>query len=43
MIKTVFITGADKGLGFSLTQRCLNAGAHVFAGKYERIVTCPAC
>lgn len=34
MIKTVFITGTDKGLGFSLTQRFLNEGAHVFAGQY---------
>lgn len=35
MIKTVFITGADKGLGFSLTQRFLAAGIRVFAGQYE--------
>ncbi len=35
MIKTVFITGADKGLGFSLVQRFLRAGAHVFAGLHQ--------
>jgi NAD(P)-dependent dehydrogenase (short-subunit alcohol dehydrogenase family) len=35
MIKTVFITGADKGLGFSLTQRFLAEGIRVFAGQYE--------
>jgi NAD(P)-dependent dehydrogenase (short-subunit alcohol dehydrogenase family) len=34
VIKTVFITGADKGLGFSLTQRFLKEGARVFAGQY---------
>jgi NAD(P)-dependent dehydrogenase (short-subunit alcohol dehydrogenase family) len=35
MIKTAFITGADKGLGFSLTQRFLNEGVRVFAGLYQ--------
>jgi NAD(P)-dependent dehydrogenase (short-subunit alcohol dehydrogenase family) len=35
VIKTVFITGADKGLGFSLVQRFLHEGAHVFAGQYD--------
>jgi NAD(P)-dependent dehydrogenase (short-subunit alcohol dehydrogenase family) len=30
----VFITGADKGLGFSLTSRFLQAGWQVFAGIY---------
>jgi NAD(P)-dependent dehydrogenase (short-subunit alcohol dehydrogenase family) len=35
MIKTVFITGADKGLGFSLVQQFLRAGVHVFAGQYQ--------
>ena len=35
MIKTVFITGADKGLGFSLVQRFLREGVHVFAGQYQ--------
>ena len=35
MIKTVFITGADKGLGYSLAQRFLRAGAHVFAGQHQ--------
>ena len=34
MIKTVFITGADKGLGFSLSQRFMREGALVFAGQY---------
>ena len=33
MIKTVFITGADKGLGFSLVQRFLREGVRVFAGQ----------
>ena len=35
MIKTIFITGADKGLGYSLAQRFLRAGAHVFAGLHQ--------
>lgn len=35
MIKTVFITGADRGLGFSLAQRFLKAGVRVFAGQYD--------
>ena len=35
MIKTVFITGADKGLGYSLSQRFLRSGAHVFAGQHQ--------
>jgi len=35
MIKTIFITGADKGLGYSLAQRFLRAGAHVFAGQHQ--------
>lgn len=35
MIKTVFITGADKGLGFSLVQQFLRAGVQVFAGQYQ--------
>ncbi len=35
MIKTAFITGADQGLGFSLTQRFLRAGTRVFAGQYQ--------
>ena len=34
MTETVFITGADKGLGFALTTRFLAAGFHVFAGAY---------
>src|SRR5258707_161653 len=32
MITTAFITGADKGLGFSLVRRFLRAGVRVFAG-----------
>jgi NAD(P)-dependent dehydrogenase (short-subunit alcohol dehydrogenase family) len=35
MIKTAFITGADKGLGLSLVQRFLKEGIHVFAGQYD--------
>ncbi len=35
MIKTVFITGADKGLGLSLVQRFLQEGTRVFAGQYQ--------
>jgi len=35
MIKTVFITGTDKGLGLSLVQRFLREGVHVFAGQYH--------
>jgi len=34
MTETVLISGADKGLGFSLTSRFLQAGFHVFAGIY---------
>ena len=35
MIKTAFITGADKGLGFSLTKRLLREGMRVFAGQHH--------
>jgi NAD(P)-dependent dehydrogenase (short-subunit alcohol dehydrogenase family) len=35
MSETVFITGADKGLGFSLAERFLRGGFHVFAGQYS--------
>lgn len=35
MIKSVIITGADKGLGFSLVQQFLRAGVRVFAGQYQ--------
>jgi NAD(P)-dependent dehydrogenase (short-subunit alcohol dehydrogenase family) len=34
MTQAVLITGADKGLGFSLTWRFLREGFRVFAGKY---------
>jgi NAD(P)-dependent dehydrogenase (short-subunit alcohol dehydrogenase family) len=34
MQKTVFITGADKGLGLSLVRRFVQGGFHVFAGDY---------
>ena len=34
MSETVFITGADKGLGFSLVDRFLRDGFQVFAGAY---------
>jgi NAD(P)-dependent dehydrogenase (short-subunit alcohol dehydrogenase family) len=34
MQKTVFITGADKGLGLSLVRRFGQGGFHVFAGDY---------
>jgi NAD(P)-dependent dehydrogenase (short-subunit alcohol dehydrogenase family) len=32
MAETVFITGANRGLGFSLAERCLRGGFQVFAG-----------
>src|SRR5689334_6036765 len=35
MVETVFITGADKGLGFALAERFLRAGLHVFAGVHS--------
>jgi NAD(P)-dependent dehydrogenase (short-subunit alcohol dehydrogenase family) len=35
VIKTVFISGADKGLGFSLAGRFLQEGTQVFAGQYH--------
>jgi len=35
MAETVFISGADKGLGFALTTRFLRAGFRVFAGAYS--------
>lgn len=34
MAETVFITGADKGLGFSLVEKFLGEGFRVFAGRY---------
>jgi NAD(P)-dependent dehydrogenase (short-subunit alcohol dehydrogenase family) len=34
MIQTIFVTGADKGLGFSLVERFLRNGDRVFAGIY---------
>ena len=33
-MKTVFITGADRGIGFAFCQVFLNAGWHVIAGRY---------
>jgi NAD(P)-dependent dehydrogenase (short-subunit alcohol dehydrogenase family) len=33
-LKTVFITGTDKGLGLELAQRFLEGGFFVFAGQY---------
>src|SRR5512145_1594517 len=36
MEKTVCITGADHGLGFSLVKRFLEAGWKVFAGQYQK-------
>ena len=35
MMGTVFITGADKGLGFSLAEKFLSEGFRVFAGQYS--------
>jgi NAD(P)-dependent dehydrogenase (short-subunit alcohol dehydrogenase family) len=35
MAESVFITGADKGLGFSLTQAFMRAGWRVFVGQYD--------
>jgi NAD(P)-dependent dehydrogenase (short-subunit alcohol dehydrogenase family) len=35
MTKTVVITGADSGLGFSLVKRFLQGGYRVFAGMYR--------
>ena len=34
MEKTVYITGADRGLGFALAQKFLDEGYTVFAGRY---------
>lgn len=34
MKKTVYITGADRGLGLALTKEFLNSGYKVFAGRY---------
>jgi len=34
MALTAFVTGADRGLGFALTERMLENGWHVFAGRY---------
>jgi NAD(P)-dependent dehydrogenase (short-subunit alcohol dehydrogenase family) len=31
-VKTTFISGANRGLGFSLAKLCLESGNHVFAG-----------
>jgi NAD(P)-dependent dehydrogenase (short-subunit alcohol dehydrogenase family) len=34
MEQTVFVTGADKGLGHSLVDKCLQANFRVFAGRF---------
>ena len=34
MDKNVFVSGADRGLGFSLCEELLNAGWKVFAGQF---------
>lgn len=34
MIRTVLVTGADRGLGFGLCSRLVQQGWHVFAGQY---------
>ena len=34
MERTVFVTGADRGLGFGLCAELLKGGWHVFAGQY---------
>jgi NAD(P)-dependent dehydrogenase (short-subunit alcohol dehydrogenase family) len=36
--KTVFVTGADTGLGLSLVKRFLQGGCAVFAGVYRSVV-----
>lgn len=35
MTKTVFISGADKGLGLALARRFLREGSHVYAGLHR--------
>jgi len=42
MTKTVFITGADKGLGRSLTKVFLEQGFHTFAGQFDPETGLPA-
>lgn len=41
MEETIFITGAEKGLGFALTGRFLKAGFRVFAGQYQLLANLP--
>lgn len=36
MKQTVYITGADRGLGLALTKSFLSEGFHVFAGRYMK-------
>lgn len=35
MTETVFVSGAERGLGFALASRFLEAGFRVFAGEYQ--------
>ncbi len=42
MTETIFITGADKGLGFALAARFLQAGWRVFAGAYQPSIGLPS-
>ena len=36
MMQSVFVTGADKGLGLELVRRFASSGFRVFAGQYDR-------
>ncbi|MDD7647715.1 MAG: SDR family NAD(P)-dependent oxidoreductase [Ruminococcus bromii] len=33
-MKTVFVTGADRGVGYALCERFLEGGWHVIAGQF---------
>lgn len=37
--KQIFITGADRGIGFELTRHFLQQGEHVYAGKFNENLT----